>query len=174
MPNPLQTRMEDMSIAYLQAICAKNGYEIWNAKHDNDCVDCQVSCNGFPLDDPACIMCSPIVSVQLKASYAGVQILPTGDVQYDIPVRNYNYLVSTNRTIPYILILLVMHQNENLWIEHNIDYLKLTKCAYWACLKGQEPTRNRATQRIVIPSTNVLTPDSLKEIMVKISKQQEL
>ena len=71
MPNPLQHRMEDMSIAYLQAICAKNGYDIWNARHDNDCVDCQISCNGFPINDGECVMYSPLVAVQLKASFAG-------------------------------------------------------------------------------------------------------
>lgn len=174
MPNPLQHRMEDMSIAYLQAICAKNGYDIWNARHDNDCVDCQISCNGFPINDGECVMYSPLVAVQMKASFAGVHILENGDVQYDIPARNYNYLVRTDRTIPYILILLVMYQDENLWIEHNANYLKLTKCAYWACLEGDEPTENRTSKRIVILGRNVLSPDALKEIMVKISKQQEL
>lgn len=67
-----------------------------------------------------------------------------------------------------------MYQDENLWIEHNANYLKLTKCAYWACLEGDEPTENKTSKRIIIPGGNVLSPDALKEIMVKISKQQEL
>ena len=174
MPNPLQHRMEDMSIAYLQAICAKNGYDIWNARHDNDCVDCQISCNGFPINDGECVMYSPLVAVQLKASFAGVHILENGDVQYDIPARNYNYLVDTHRFTPYILVLLVMHRDEELWLEQNIDGLKITKCAYWISLKGQEPTENKNSIRIVIPGANVLTPNALKKIMVTISKQQEL
>lgn len=176
MPNPLQHRMEDMSIAYLQAICAKNGYDIWYARHDNDCVDCRITCKGYPMAnvDIAHTMSSPTVDVQLKSSFSGVTMLENGDVQYDIPVRNYNYLVDAHRLTPYILILLVMNRQENLWLEQNTDGLIITKCAYWVSLKGQEPTDNRASIRIVIPGGNVLTPEALNEIMVKISKQQEL
>lgn len=67
-----------------------------------------------------------------------------------------------------------MNRQENLWLEQNTDGLIITKCAYWVSLKGQEPTDNRASIRIVIPGDNVLTPEALNEIMVKISKQQEL
>lgn len=176
MPNPLQTRMEDMSFAYLQAICAKNGYDIATTPHDNDCVDCTIICNGYPIEnaDKKHTMCSPKVDVQLKASFSGIVLLENGDIQYDIPSRNYNYLVNSQRFIPYILVLLVMHRDEELWIEQTVDWLKITKCAYWISLKGQEPTENKSSKRIVIPCANVLTADALKEMMVKISKQQEL
>ena len=174
MPNPLQTKMEDMSIAYLQAICAKNGYELSDTKHDNDCVDYTINCGGYPIDDAECVWRSPKLEVQLKFSFSSVTILENGDVQYDIPARNYNYLVDTHRFTPYILVLLVMHRDEELWLEQNIDGLKITKCAYWISLKGQEPTENKNSIRIVIPGANVLTPNALKKIMVTISKQQEL
>lgn len=166
--------MEDMSVAYLQAICAKNGYEISVTRHDNDCVDCTVNCGGYPIDDAECLLRSPKLEVQLKSSYSGVRILGNGDIQYDVSARNYNYLVDAHRYTPYILILLVMHKEEELWLEHKIDGLKITKCAYWVSLKGLEPTKNKTSIRVVIPGHNMLTPDSLKEIMVKISKQQEL
>ena len=174
MPNPLQHRMEDMSIAYLQAICAKNGYEISDTKHDNDCVDCTINCGGYPIEDAECKWRSPKLEVQLKSSFSSATILDNGDVQYDMSVRNYNYLVDSHRFTPYILILLVMHREENLWLEQNVEGLKITRCAYWVSLKGQEPTENRSSIRIIIPGANVLTPEALKEIMVKISKQQEL
>ena len=67
-----------------------------------------------------------------------------------------------------------MHREENLWLNHSVDGLMITKCAYWICLKGQEPTENQKTKRIVIPSANVLTPSSLQELMVKVSKDQGL
>ena len=174
MPIPLQARMEDMSMAYLQAICAKNGYEISNTKHDYDGIDCTIECGGYPIEDGECKWCSPKIEVQLKSSYSSVDTLENGDVQYDIPARNYNLLVNTNRMLPYILILLVMHREENLWLNHSVDGLMITKCAYWICLKGQEPTENQKTKRIVIPSANVLTPSSLQELMVKVSKDQGL
>lgn len=174
MPNPMQARMEDMSFAYIQAICANNGYDIARTSHDNDCIDCTIECCGYPKDNAGCIMYSPKVDVQLKASFANVVTAPNGDILYDLSARNYNYLVNPNRFTPYILVLLVMHKEKRLWLEHNLDWLKITKCAYWVCLKGQKPTENKSSQRIVIPSTNILSPSSLQDIMVKISKQELL
>lgn len=88
MPNPLQTKMEDMSIAYLQAICAKNGYELSDTKHDNDCVDYTINCGGYPIDDAECVWRSPKLEVQLKSSFSSVTILENGDVQYDNTALN--------------------------------------------------------------------------------------
>ena len=39
MPNTQQLRMEDMSVAYVRALCAVNGYSIGSVEHDNDGYD---------------------------------------------------------------------------------------------------------------------------------------
>lgn len=36
MPNPIQLRQEDMSVANLTALCAANGYTLMNEKYDNN------------------------------------------------------------------------------------------------------------------------------------------
>ena len=63
-----------------------------------------------------------------------------------------------------------MHNDENLWIEHNIDFLKITRCAYWISLRGWKPTKLRERISITIPAENLLTKESLKEIMIKVAK----
>lgn len=50
-------------------MCAKNGYEIGNTKHDFDGVDCTIECGGFPIDDGECQWYSPRIDVQLKSSF---------------------------------------------------------------------------------------------------------
>lgn len=67
-----------------------------------------------------------------------------------------------------------MHRDESLWLEHTTDWLKITKCAYWISLKGLEDTENEYTININIPSDYILTKESLKDIMLKISKQESL
>lgn len=36
MPNQKSLMMEDMSVAFVQALCAANGYSISKCNHDND------------------------------------------------------------------------------------------------------------------------------------------
>lgn len=67
-----------------------------------------------------------------------------------------------------------MPSDEKDWIEQNIDWLKIKKCAYWISLKGRNDTDNKETVSIDLPAGNMLTKESLKDIMVKISKQQPL
>lgn len=76
--------------------------------------------------------------------------------------------------IPLILIVFHMHENEEKWLEQIPKWLKITKCAYWISLKGQPDTNNKNTISIKIPSENILTKDSLREIMRRVSKQEAL
>lgn len=174
MPNFISNRMEDMSVAYVKAICAKDGYTYGIENHDNYGIDCRISCPGKPSNDPECKRTSPVMEVQLKSSYSSVEILPNGDVKYDLPARNYNLLIDENRLIPYILVLLVMPEDEHSWLSQTTDFLQISKCAYWACLKGREITNNKSTVRITIPSRNVFSPEALRNIMIKISKEVDL
>lgn len=172
MPNTTQERMEDMSIAYVQAISAYNGYSVDDIKRDNDGVDLTIKCKGRPAD--GCRLLSPQVNVQMKSSFSTIHVNEQGDISYPLEVRNYNILVEPNLAIPTILILLHMHREEDIWIDHSEDHLKITKCAYWISLKGLEQTDNIGTKTIVIPRGNLLTPDALKSIMINISNCQEL
>lgn len=172
MPNTIQERMEDMSIAYVQALSAYNGYSVDEIKRDNDGVDLSIKCKGKVIDESQLI--SIQLNVQMKSSYSTITYDKHGNIHYPLETKNYNILVETRLSTPTILILLEMHREESNWIEHTTDFLKITKCAYWMSLKGQERTENTGTKTIVIPKENILTPEALKSLMIKISKCQEL
>ena len=172
MPNTQQLKMEDMSETYLRALCAANGFSIIRGDHDNDGYDVEVSCKGYL--DTSSLIYSPKLDVQLKSSYSKITLQDDGLVTYSLEVKNYKTLIQTNRMIPLILVVLHMHRDESLWLEHTTDWLKITKCAYWISLKGFEDTENEHTININIPSDHILTKESLKDIMVKISKQESL
>jgi hypothetical protein len=67
-----------------------------------------------------------------------------------------------------------MPEDENLWLEHSVDWLKIKKCAYWISLKGKPATINTSTITITIPAANILNQHSLKDIMVKIANDISL
>lgn len=172
MPNPEQTRMEDMSEAYLRALCAADGYSVEKGNHDNDGVDITVTCKGKPLD--TCKRSSPKLDIQLKSSYSKVTVNPDGSISYPLEVKNYNWLIDTSRILPFILVVFHMTEDENLWLEHTVDWLKIKKCAYWISLRGKPATTNTSTITITIPSANILNQHSLKDLMVKIANDISL
>lgn len=173
MGNTQQERMEDISIAYVSAVAASNGYSVNSVKRDNDGVDMQLSCKGKP--HLTSIRHSPQLDIQLKSSYSSSRIKfdNNGDVLYSLEAKNYNSLIDECRCNPLILVLLHLPEEETTWIEHTNQYLKLQKCAYWISLRGKPETRNKSSITIKIPCSNIFSPASLKEIMIKIGEGEE-
>lgn len=161
-----------MSEAYLRALCAANGYTIDKREHDNDGIDIGVVCSDKVADDS--ILESTELKIQLKSSYANITAHDDGSITYKLEVKNYKSLISTKRMIPLILVVFHMSREEAEWIEQTTDWLKIKKCAYWISLKGKPNTDNTEKISIRIPATNLLTKESLKEIMWKVSKMEEL
>ena len=172
MPNDQKLRMEDMSEAFLRALCAANGYSIEKSNHDNEGVDIGLECKGKVAEDS--VKHSTELKVQLKSSYANITVNDDGSITYKLEVKNYKYLIDTKRMVPLILVVFHMPREEAQWIEQTNDWLKIKKCAYWISLKGWNDTDNTETISIRIPSNNLLTKDSLKEILYKMSKEEEL
>jgi hypothetical protein len=92
------------------------------------------------------------------------------NIQYDLDAVAYNDLVgrASNRTMPFILILLCLHKEENLWLELTENELRLRNCIYWHHLDGQL-TGNTATKRIFIPRSNLFNTHAVLRLL-EISK----
>lgn len=172
MPNQKPLKMEDMSEAFVRALCAVHGYSIVKCEHDNDGVDIGIRCKGKPCAESEIL--SPEIEVQLKSSYSRITQLHDGSINYSLEVKNYKSLIENNRMIPLILVVFHMPTDEEEWIEQTTDWLKIKKCAYWISLKGRKNTANQKSITINIPADHRLTKDSLESIMIKISKQEEL
>ena len=93
---------------------------------------------------------------------------------YNLRAKNYNDLVVTNRMTPLILVVLWMYEDVNDWIEQTDEFLKITRRAYWMNLSGQDPTENSETKTIEINENQLLTAESLKELMIRASKGERL
>ena len=172
MPSHQSLKMEDMSEAYLRALCAANGYSITRDNHDDDGCDVLVSCKGKVAPDS--VLSSTRVGIQLKSSYSEIIEKHDGTISYPLDVKNYKWLIDQDRMNPLILVVFHMYEDEEKWLEQTSEWLKITKCAYWVSLKGLPDTANKYTINVDIPSANLLTKESLREIMLKTSKQEAL
>lgn len=81
MPNTLQESMEDVSFAYMQALCAYNGYTLSKVERDNDGVDATIRCKGYPCNSSDCRKRSPSIDIQLKASYVKFKEKRNGEMR---------------------------------------------------------------------------------------------
>ncbi len=86
-------------------------------------------------------------------------------IVYDLEVRAYNLLRGTPPERPAFLVLLVLPQDQTLWVNQSAEELVLRRCAYWISLQGSPPTSNEATVRIAIPHANVFSAAAIQEMM---------
>jgi hypothetical protein len=174
MPNDINSRMEDMSFAYVKALCAQKGYTLNKAERDNDGIDATIECKGLPAED--CTMMSCKMDVQLKATHSNSRFytLNNGDYRFVLESKNYNHLVQNKRMIQLILIVFHMDPNQSNWLDHSKNSLKITKCAYWLSLIGKAPINNTSSITVTIPKENILSPDELERLIIKVAKEETL
>lgn len=103
------------------------------------------------------------IDFQLKAtttaSYVG------GEVVYDMEVKTYKDLIRTDIGRPRILVLYVMSDNKDEWVNVSKTETVLKRCAYWYSLRGKLDTTNKERVRIKIPESQCLDQEELKRIM---------
>ena len=97
-----------------------------------------------------------------------------GEIIYDLESKNYNDLVIENTSFPSILILFVLPEDEDAWLDASDERLIIRKCAWWYSLEGQPPTTNLGTKRIKIPENQVFSPEALHKLMENVKGGHKL
>jgi hypothetical protein len=111
------------------------------------------------------------VAFQAKATTNWEMV--AGHIIYDLEAKNYDDIVSRGPSeVTMILILLCMPKDQESWHLATPDATLMRNCCYWAILKG-EPSGNASTKRIRIPAENLLTPESLRELMAAEKARRE-
>ncbi len=160
----------ELSLAYLHAIAAKAAFSVDVPHIDSDSVDAIVAAKGKLAPDS--IAFSPRIEIQLKSTI-NAAISSHGMIAHQIPLKNYNDLKAPT-VLPRLLVLLALPPLDIDWLVHHPDKLILQKCAYFLNLKGMPDLSGVADPTVHIPAGNMLTPDSLRHLMIKASKYQDL
>jgi hypothetical protein len=163
---PRNQRQEALSRAYVRAIAARAGVLCTDAAQD---FGIDLFLRGVATRDGQFWDTGPQLDVQLKST-TRAEVRAT-EVVYDLEVRAYNLLREPSAGGLRVLVLLVLPEDETQWLTQTVDELLLRRCAYWLSFRGAAPTTAHTTQRIVIPRTNVFSPEAV-ETLLNLVKQE--
>lgn len=157
--NDLQS---EFGIAYVRAVAHAAGYFTVEANRllDGDGVDLTVFRRGA-----GGTVRSPRLDLQVKTLAGAVTQDP---IPYDLDVKNHNELISTEWQVPRALVVVVVPQQPDPWVEASEEQLILRRCGYWLSLRGQAATVNTTTQRVSLPRASVFHVQPLRDIMARI------
>lgn len=157
---PVQTIEELLSVAYVSAVVARSGFVPNSVQHDFG-VDLSVRRIGAV--GSRRIDLGTFLDLQLKASVSWS--LTDEHLAFDLDADAYNRLIIRREqaATPCALVVCCLPRDESTWLDVREDELVLKKCCYYHFLDGTQ-TKNSSSKRIHIPRSQILTPQSLKDI----------
>jgi hypothetical protein len=132
---PKQQR-EEISKAYVHAVAARCGYKVGTWSQDAGCIDVSIAASGIL---GAGIHSDPQLDLQLKATDDPRHVLRDGRVTFTLPRAHYDRLVAP-RSIPKVLVVLVLPEDASLWVSHTAEQLVLRRCAWWRRMASRTTT----------------------------------
>jgi Domain of unknown function (DUF4365) len=146
---------ERLSLAYIQAVAARAGFEALETRVDIDSVDGMLR---------STLGRRPQIDFQAKAT--SLDLLKADHVAYPLRLKNYNELRAETIN-PRILIVVVLPPEENNWMSHSEDELVMRRCGYWISLFGSPATDNATNITVKVPRTQLFDVNQLKMLMAR-------
>jgi hypothetical protein len=164
----------ELSYAYLHAIAVMCGFSCsYTHRHLDDVgVDAQIDEDGRQLAADS-IHTSFALHVQLKATRVP-PVEQTGRFSFSLPLHRYNRLRTTRLATPRIMVVLFLPADPTEWLRHSEVALVAKRCAYWVILRGAPASENAGHQTVYIPRTQILSIESLTQIMTRCSRDEEI
>ncbi|WP_035255390.1 DUF4365 domain-containing protein [Desulfatiglans anilini] len=170
---PIEIESE-LSYAYLHAVAAQAGMscQVSERQADKMGVDAIIRAKERFAKDS--IFTDLALDVQLKATISKPK-RNNNKISYFLDgVDRYDKLRSETVTPPRILVVLFLPENQLEWLKCGEEELSLRRCAWWVSLKGAPPTENTSGTTIYLPENQYFHPDRLREIMTRLSREEEL
>lgn len=166
----LNHKKEQLSIAYIRAVAAAAGFSCTKPDVDDDSVDAILACSGAYGDDT--LLRSPRIELQAKA--AADALLPEAtSVKFPLPVKNYEDLRGIT-LIPRILVVMLVPDAVEDWIEQTEEMMLMRRCAYWVSLNGLPATENTSNITIDVPRGQIFNVESLQLLMERVARRERL
>ena len=157
----INQQKEQFSNAYIQAVASVAGYSLYRPDVDDDSVDLGIAARGGT--GP---ILSPRLELQLKCTSR--EILDSASVKYPLNLKNYNDL-RINTLVPRILVVVLVPDNLNEWLQQSEQELCIRYCGYWVSLRGQTATRNTTAVTVELPRSDRFTVEAIRGIIGRIS-----
>jgi hypothetical protein len=95
-------------------------------------------------------------------------------LHYPLSRKNYDEMIVTDVLVPRVLVVVLVPDDVDHWIELSVDQLSLKRCAYWACLKGLQPSDNDTSVTVHVPRSNLFDTDALRAMMARVNNGEPL
>lgn len=156
-------RKEQFNVAYVCAMAAQAGLNYATPVVDEDSVDLMLMGKGY-----AGKLRNPQIHLQLKCTS---QDLLSGDfIKFPLPKKNYDDLRSDNVVCPQYLVVLLVPEDHEDWVQHHPECMTLHNRCYWVSIRGYPDSDNQTKVTVEIPLTQRLTTDELRHLMGQASK----
>ena len=164
----ISSRKEELSIAYISALCAVAGISFDRQFHDDDSTDATIK-KLVTLPDGR--KCEAMLRVQLKSTSSAKQYKEDDSVvTYVLKAKNYNDL-RTVSTTPIILALLILPENEDEWLTWTHEELMIKGRMYWQSFESAPEIENKSSISVKIPQENYLNSDRLLELLQRVAEE---
>ncbi|MHC5747681.1 MAG: DUF4365 domain-containing protein [Nostoc sp.] len=161
----ITTQKEEFSYAYISAVASVAGYSFQIAPRPLDLVGVDVTITG--LVSPGSRRRTRL-DLQLKCT--SQDLLDNQGIKYPLEIKNYNELRNTNLDDdPLLLVLVLVPEKVEHWLQQTETELCLKRCAYWVSLRGQASSTNQTNVTVYLPRQNVFSVDTLKTLMQRIA-----
>ena len=162
-------KKEQLSIVYISAVCAKAGILFNITKNDEDSMDATLSLN-ITLDDGSTY--SSRIAVQLKSTSSLTQYSEDDNrIKYKLPIKNYNDL-RRKSSFPMFLFLLILPEDEELWVKWSVEELILRGRMYWQHFEPGVFSGNTDSVTVSIPKTNFISIASIVTLLQRVATEE--
>jgi len=117
------------SKAYVRAVAAVGGFSVSQPEVDDESIDLKIVARGGEG-----IVFSPELNLQLKCTSRDV--LDGQFIRYPVRIKNYRDLI-INSQVPRLLVVVLVPENLENWLQQSEDEMCMRYCAYWVSLRGQ-------------------------------------
>jgi len=149
---------EAISLRYLELLAAYNGYKS-SASYPDYGTDLEVKEISFRVenDKRRFLETGRELKFQLKATTERSIIIEGNSIKYDLDSSTYNDLITRKNTkSPLILVVFVLPENKDEWLNLSDKELIVKKCAYWFIPEENNSTENISSIRINIDKNEQL------------------
>ncbi|BDA66905.1 hypothetical protein RIVM261_029880 [Rivularia sp. IAM M-261] len=89
--------------------------------------------------------------MDLQVKSTSLDVLSLESIRYPLKIKNYNELRKEKTIVPRILVVVLIPELLQEWINQSETELCMRRCAYWISLRGQAETKNTDKVTVYIP-----------------------
>ena len=165
----INIQKEEFSYAYIYAVVSAAGYSFQIANRPLDIGGIDIIISG---EEQEYSLYPPRLEVQVKSTSTAV---PDNEfIRYPLKLKNYNELRKSKTLVPKILVVVLLPDNPQEWVNQSEKELCLRQCGYWLSLKEQPETQNTESVTVYLPRQQLFTVSAIKNIMDTIEARGKL